>query len=871
MPHIFPRRFLRTRDLVSPEGLNDDIHPVYDALSGRLDRTNFSDSNLKAKLRPHPDSALPVDTGASVSQGAYYNIHTSQIESKYRFYTTRTSDDYGPHQPNRVPPNFVKLDGATTRWTHNGGGAPFYDDPPSVVPNNGAWEAVRNEDLSGPQQLTFTTGQSRIWISAYLQYIWQGFYEYKSPYIPGSRKFKGVEALNIPEPGESYLIKVDETGLSASYNKFLAFDERQILNFLGPASIHEHLPDSETVNLTENIVTSSAEYAFPLNEMPVYQERTRPNRCGFHHISQGFYPCLVQFALRVDGKIIEETITGKKLPFEESAHGLTVTDSVRIKEPDEEDSDESVLREFLPFFTTDNTVFGQRSATVASAYGDSDDSRPGQKVKSSRAVSCGPEVMPVRIGAVVEVQPGTHTIEIVARRLQRKAGKFLAGDFVGVFSRRILAFDLPVTSQRNDLNYDKLAKTAVVGGTSVIEDIPSFKTEDLLTRENISASRQTLANEINNLTEQNLDTEIFSHEYLPSKVTFHRSITVRPQLHVNKISGEYGDVDNEAFSQAIFAGFTNPRIDSEVTSNLDGWTRPGAWLASDRAGWYPIQAAPGSSTSATDDGEILKINTSQTTDKYPEGFLLRPNEVVIAMMDVELRGIEPLNSEAADRVYGAVDLLTDGTVAAAQWRNFGNYLLTERYLDLFALFAIGYVVDGTRIIASQSTPALVNSYNWVNRTAFFNSGPRAVIPFSASSAHRQEPWDINPGWEYFSEDERRALFNNDYAGETPRLLSRGGNLAHSNLGITVPIMQVIENKTGVDQVISEYAGYVSTMVPSDWTDGYDPDFPRKIVRADGSWFTLPGQWASPKNGRNILSGCRVHFGNSRLTIIKTWK
>ena len=36
MPHIFPRRFLRTRDVLDPTELNDDIHPVYDLTRARI-------------------------------------------------------------------------------------------------------------------------------------------------------------------------------------------------------------------------------------------------------------------------------------------------------------------------------------------------------------------------------------------------------------------------------------------------------------------------------------------------------------------------------------------------------------------------------------------------------------------------------------------------------------------------------------------------------------------------------------------------------------------------------------------------------------------------------------------------------------------
>ena len=871
MPHIFPKRFLRTRDVVTPEGLNGDLHPTYDALSGRLDRTNFHAANLKGKTRPHPASSLPSPTGMCISEGAYYKIHTNQIESKYRFYTIRTSDDYLKH-PKRVPPNFLKLDGATTRWTHGGTGTPFYDSPPSVISNNGAWSTLKNEDLTGPQQLTFTTGQSKIWISAYLQYIWQGFYEEKSPYITGARRWKGVDNLNIPGAGESWLTS------GGVLNKKLAFDEASVLNFLGPAEIHEHLADSDTENKTENIIESSEQYAFPLNERTLFRERSSPNACGFHHISKGFFPALVQFAIRVDGKIIEETITGKKFPFEESSHGITVTDSIRVKESDEkeETSEDELIREFLPFFTTENTVFGQRSATISSAYGDSDDCRPGQKVKSSRAVSCGPEVMPIRIGAVVQVQPGTHTIEIVARRLQRKKGKFLAGDFVGVFSRRIIAFDLPVNPQRNDSNDNALHSGYAFGSEGPVgEDIHAFKTEDALTARNISGSREKLANAVNNLTETNLDTSVLSNEYLPSKVTFHRSVIINPDLAVNEYSGSYEDPSNNCWSTAIFPGFGgNPRIDSTVDNSEDGWLTPGSWLASDRAGWYQLRKVPGGTYSTSDDGNILGIRTSDTASTYTEGEDLRPGEVALVMMDVELRGIAPIHSVEADLVYGAVSLGSDGSQVADVWRNFGNWLMTERYLDLFALFAIGYKLDGNWIIGSQATPALVNSYNWTNRSAFYNSGPKANIPFAAMKAKYQAPWDIDPGWGDFTEAERQDLFLNEYNGETPRLWGQGGNLHRSNLGINIPIVQVIENTTLTTQKISEYGGFVSSMVPSHWTQGHSPDNQRRIETGPSGApysFTLPGHWASPVGGRKILSGVKVWFGKSRLTVVKTWK
>ena len=222
MPHIFPRRFLRTRDVLDPAELNDDIHPVYDLMNGRLDRMNFNAGNLKTNLRNHPDSvdADSSTDGACVAEGAYFNTHVSQIESRYDFYQ-KEGVDSGRH-----PPNFVEPDGSTFRsWMDfTGSGTHAY---PSIVPNHGAWSAVQNADLTGAQKLTFTTGQSKIWVSAYAQYIWQGFFEEKKPWINGSRRFGGSELIDAPGYYATWLGHATAANLPAK--------ERVVLNNAGPS------------------------------------------------------------------------------------------------------------------------------------------------------------------------------------------------------------------------------------------------------------------------------------------------------------------------------------------------------------------------------------------------------------------------------------------------------------------------------------------------------------------------------------------------------------------------------------------------------------------------------------------------------------
>ena len=145
MPHIFPRRFLRTREVLDPTEFNEDIHPVYNTLSGRLDRMNFNQSSLKNRLYPHPNkkpTTSSPDNFPSVAAGAYFKTHVSQIESRYDYYRTATATG-------GRPPNFVKPDGLTFRRNeesvvYSGVNPRCF---PSIIPNNGEWSALKNEDL----------------------------------------------------------------------------------------------------------------------------------------------------------------------------------------------------------------------------------------------------------------------------------------------------------------------------------------------------------------------------------------------------------------------------------------------------------------------------------------------------------------------------------------------------------------------------------------------------------------------------------------------------------------------------------------------------------------------------------------------------
>jgi hypothetical protein len=848
MPHIFPRRFLRTRDILDPADFNADIQPADELIHGRLDRTNFSASSLKTNLRTHPDELLDgSEVGdACVAEGAYFNIHSNSIESRYHFLPTPSSF------AERTPPNFVEFDGKTFRYPILSPSSS--DGCPSVVGNDGSWAAVRDhrhvdDPDSGPQQLTFTTGQSKVWISAYVQYIWQGFYEPKRPWISGERRFKGETEINFPDEGDAWGDDPDE----------LLLGEKQVLNSFGPSKEWESVGNSSTELTTANYAKTDEQFSFALNEPGESFERANPNACGMHHISRGRLPSLVQFALRVDGKIIEETITGKRLPFEESSHGLSVSDSIPT-DMDEEEDDEAALdpiAELLPDFN-DNSIYGQRSVGSSSGYGDSPKSRPGQKVRASRAVSCGPEVMPVRIGAVVELPPGEHTIEIVARRLERKKGQFKKGNFVGVFSRRIVAFDLPIYAGRQE--------NALASGEASSPEVKGFMTEDPLTNRNITSSRTGLGSLFNSVRSRHIDSNVLTNEYLPSKVVYSLTKSIMP----NEILSAYGLYqdrnDQLSNSGTPFPGYRNFSKINNVLGDDEFDVVSGRWsgttTASD-AGWLKMRRGDLSA------GEVSVLEITAPAGEQ----VLRPNEKLILFMDVEVRFMSPRLSTESDTLISALDEIDDGTRIRNLWRNFGRYLLSTRYLDLFALFALAYKLDGEWIIASDCVPAMINNYNWVNRKYNFTAAGKQTWPINESleegtGGYQDAPvWENEPGWSGIGSP--GSFFINGFAdldrGPFP-YTGRGNNTAKSGLGCTVPIMRVIENNTTADKAISAFAGFSSTMLPSYWTTGFHSENKRFH---DGS--VVEGGWLSPWGGRKMLDGVVVGYGNSRITAIKVKK
>ena len=188
----------------------------------------------------------------------------------------------------------------------------------------------------------------------------------------------------------------------------------------------------------------------------------------------GDYPAMVQFALRVDGQVIDATITGFSVPHE------------KIVQP----------------YRTTQERNGQDGYTLPG---------PGQDGESN----CGAlsaECMAIRLGFMVPVASGTHVVEVVAKRIEvfdRTASNdhmmYSAGNQIGVFNRQLLVVDLPTLPPA----------VATAAGTAV----GAYEAEDTLTAESIGPRRvNVIRDRFNDVQDGALSRGALNNEQLGSQV-----------------------------------------------------------------------------------------------------------------------------------------------------------------------------------------------------------------------------------------------------------------------------------------------------------------------------------------------------------------
>jgi hypothetical protein len=197
---------------------------------------------------------------------------------------------------------------------------------------------------------------------------------------------------------------------------------------------------------------------------------------GQHRNGAMTRPCGLQFALRVDGNIIPETITG---------------------------IDDTTYRASTPIKPT-----SQRVDTVLLTPGPAD-------IRGEQICSLGPPCLPIRVGACVPVSPGDHVVELVVRRVpfvfSRARGAVESGgtaayggyDNLYVFARQLNVIEL---------------KAHPVDSVAAFEvSAPSFIEEEVLSTAAVYTDRvQPVVAAYNAVGEGALQRGALAHYHLPS-------------------------------------------------------------------------------------------------------------------------------------------------------------------------------------------------------------------------------------------------------------------------------------------------------------------------------------------------------------------
>jgi hypothetical protein len=188
---------------------------------------------------------------------------------------------------------------------------------------------------------------------------------------------------------------------------------------------------------------------------------------GQHAFKSQTDPANVQFAIRLDGNIVPETITGM---------------------------DEVIYRASIPLKPT-----AQRSSTSP---------LPGpHDLRGMQISALGPPCLPIRVTACLPVQAGDHTVEIVVRRVptiyDTETKNYKDKDYVYVYGRQIFVADL------KSFPVDSVTSTDV--------SVPAFEEEETLSQATMYTQRvQPLIAGYNAVAEGNLQRGALMHYHLPT-------------------------------------------------------------------------------------------------------------------------------------------------------------------------------------------------------------------------------------------------------------------------------------------------------------------------------------------------------------------
>lgn len=202
-------------------------------------------------------------------------------------------------------------------------------------------------------------------------------------------------------------------------------------------------------------------------------------------------PLRLQYALRVDGALLDDTITGASV---------------------------------YPDPPPQQWYRATRSAVPAA---DEYDYRHIQYLQGTTGISCAAH--PTRLTRSIPVVAGSHTVELVARRLppaEYKVDNDQQGSTVQVFNRRLFVLRLKGISPHT--------------GDAVSVNISAFEDGQVVTAQQVNADGfVALSTPANALTNGNLERGVFRNEHLPSVVYGPKAQPITPGSPTTIFNGEY--------------------------------------------------------------------------------------------------------------------------------------------------------------------------------------------------------------------------------------------------------------------------------------------------------------------------------------------
>jgi hypothetical protein len=546
MPSIFRKRFLRTGDVLDPNEMNQDFQPWMGLLSGNLTADNLNASAFADQ--------------ATVSSEAHLKHQYTEVMCALPFLTGVTAD----RQPNFLKKMINDGYGSPTDESaaaayefedHNDTGSPItFDYHPSnvqVIGKGGGWtplkDGIKLVDFTVTDGSTYETapgsittssdGEVDLWINAFVQYVRNGF----------GRTF------------DSFL----DPAMSAA----------------SPSAYAAHNPALGSYGGD----TSPLDYGVRFVP-PIDMEIVNPSRAACSHVSMGHSPADVQFAIRVDGQILEETITGKRNTHERTPLGMRNVETRAV--------DNDAVH-------TDKPSAGLSKPSG----GNLNQKMPGNRSPTVRSAGLGPEVFGTRLSTVVRMGAGSHKIEIVARRLNNVDGIYnLPNDAVGVLNRQ-----LSVTSISRDRH---------VSQSMAPSNLPAFDTEDPL---QLIAPTQTLEKLLNNIPPNAVKSNSLRHQHLKSIVRNWSRKSIKPIALRSKSLPQAEDGRSWLTLSSLHARDYGGLHETESASLLagTGWQA----LSSDTFGDYlMVSNTDGTSTSGTiEPNDLIYVFADLVCNITPEG------------------------------------------------------------------------------------------------------------------------------------------------------------------------------------------------------------------------------------------------------------